>query len=410
LVSTSGLVPACRSLDCVSVFALTVADAAAVFAALSGYDAADPFARHVPPTVPGLPRAYRVGVPLPSQRQFFGNDAGAELFATAVRRLEDDGGVLNEVDIEPLLAAGRLLYEGPWVAERYAAIRDFIDRRPEALHPVTRAIIAGGAQPSAADAFAAYYRLRELRRMLEPVWQRIDLVVLPTVGRSYRVREVEADPVRLNAQLGHYTNFVNLLDLCGIAVPVGLQPDGGPFGVTLLGPAFAEAALFPAAGRLHAAGEVAMGATQNRLPATAIAGPQPLPASNTVELVVCGAHMSGLPLNHQLTDRGAKLVAATRTAAEYRLVALADGRPGLERVERGGAIEVEIWAIPIAQLGSFVAAIPPPLGIGTVRLADGRACKGFLCEAIAARKARDITEYGGWRAYLDATRGGSTRR
>jgi allophanate hydrolase len=338
-------------------------------------------------------------VPTAAQREFFGNAAGAQLFRAAIAHLQADGGAAVDVDLEPFLAAGRLLYEGPWVAERYAAIRAFVDARPDALHPVTRAIIESGARPSAADAFAASYRLRELRRSLEPVWQRIDLLLLPTVGTTHGVRAVEADPVRLNAQLGHYTNFVNLLDLCGVAVPAGFQPDGLPFGVTLLAPAFGEPVVLPIAARLHAAAAVPMGAGHAPLPAA----PEPAArASGSIELVVCGAHMTGLPLNHQLTSRGARFVEVTRTAAEYRLVALPDGRPGLERVETGAAIEVEVWSVPAQHLGPFVAAIPPPLAIGTIRLADGRQVKGFLCESIAAAPAADITHHGGWRAYLSS--------
>jgi allophanate hydrolase len=401
LVSTSGLVPACRSLDCTSIFALSSDDAARVLAAVSGFDPTDPFSRPPPVAPAAAPHPYRFGVPRPAQRELFGNAAGERLYDAAIDRLRADGGEPEDVDLEPFLAAGRLLYDGPWVAERYAAIREFIDAHPDALHPVTRAIIGSGARPCAADAFAAYYRLRELRRALEPVWQRIDLLLLPTVATSYTVRAVEADPIGLNARLGHYTNFVNLLDLCAIAVPAGFQPDGLPFGVTLLAPAFRENVLLPVAARLHAAACVPMGATGCPLPAAAPAAGN---ATGFVELVVCGAHMSGLPLNHQLTGRGARLLETTRTAPEYRLVALPDGRPGLERVASGAAVEVEVWAVPAEQLGSFIAAIPPPLGIGTVRLAGGREAKGFLCESIAACQAIDITAHGGWRAYLTATR------
>jgi len=397
LVSTSGVVPACRSLDCVSVFALSVDDAARVLAAVAGFDPADPFSRAAPPLAPPSPRAPRFGVPPLGQREWFGNAAAAPLFAAAIAHLHAVGGEAVEVDLTPLLDAGRLLYGGPWVAERYAAIRSFIDARPEALHAVTRAVILGGAAPSAADAFAASYRLRELTRALEPMWQRIDALLLPTLGASHSVAAVEADPLRLNAQLGHYTTFVNLLDLSGVAVPAGFQPDGRPWGVTLLAPAFHESVLLPIAARLHAASGVRMGATGAPLPA-------PIEAATSdaarVELVVCGAHMSGLPLNHQLSDRGGRLARVTRTVAEYRLVALPDGRPGLERVAHGAAIAVEVWSLPVAQLGSFVAAIPPPLGIGTVRLDGGASAKGFLCESIAAAAATDISAYGGWRAWL----------
>ncbi len=397
LVSSSGVVPACRSLDCVSVFALSVDDAARVLAAVAGFDPADPFSRPAPPLAPPAPRALRFGVPPLAQREWFGNAAAAPLFAAAIAHLGAAGGEAVEVDLTPLLEAGRLLYGGPWVAERYAAIRSFIDASPEALHPVTRAVIAGGAAPSAADAFAASYRLRELKRALEPMWQRLDVLLLPTFGASHSVAAVEADPLRLNAQLGHYTSFVNLLDLSGIAVPAGFQPDGRPWGVTLLAPAFHESVLLPLAARLHVASGVPMGASGAPLPAPVDAAPVD---AARVELVVCGAHMSGLPLNHQLSDRGGRLERVTRTVAEYRLVALPDGRPGLERIVRGAAIEVEVWSLPVEQLGAFVAAIPPPLGIGTVRLDGGASAKGFLCESIAAAAATDISAYGGWRAWL----------
>jgi allophanate hydrolase len=227
------------------------------------------------------------------------------------------------------------------------------------------------------------------------------VLLLPTVGTTHSVRAVEADPIRLNAQLGHYTNFANLLDLCGIAVPAGLQPDRVPFGVTLLAPAFHEPVVLPIAARLHAAAGVPMGATSHALPEPPKSVAQP---TSTLEIVVCGAHMSGLPLNHQLTSRGARLVDSTRTAPEYRLVALPDNRPGLERVEHGAAIDVEVWAVPAEHVGTFIAGIAPPLGIGTVRLADGRQVKGFLCESIAARHSPDISAHGGWRAYLAARR------
>jgi len=399
LLSTSGVVPACRSLDCVSIFALDVADAAAVLSAVAGFDAADEFSRRAPLAVVELPERARIGVPPAAQLDWLGNAAAAAVYAAACARLRDGGSELIETDIAPLLEAGALLYGGPWVAERYAAIRDFIDAHPDALHPVTRGVIAGGREPSAADAFAASYHLRRLRRALEPTWQGIDALLLPTAARAYTIHAVESDPLTLNAQLGRYTNFVNLLDLCGIAVPAGLQADGFPFGVTLLAPAFHESLLVPLAARLHAACDPTLGATPHRLPA---AGPAAVQPSRLVDVAVCGAHMAGLPLNHQLTERGARLLAATETAPEYRLVALPDGRPGLERVGRGASIAVEVWSMPLEHFGSFVAAIPPPLAIGTVRLVDGRGCKGFLCETIAAAAAIDITHFGGWRAYLAA--------
>lgn len=397
LISTTGVVPACRSLDCVSIFGLTVDDVARVAEVVVGYDPDDPFSR--PARAPGvaLGARFRFGVPDEAQRQFFGNVAGEELFGAAIERLTALGGEPVVADFAPFLDAAALLYEGPWLAERYLATREVLERQPEALHPVTRAILAAGTQLTAADTFAAYYRLRGLRRVVASAFQRYDVLLTPTAGTTFSVREIAVDPFRLNAQLGYYTNGMNLLDLCGVAVPAGFQPDGLPFGVTVVAPAFRDAQALEVARRFHAALDLPLGATEHRLPAAA---PSRATASDTVAVVVCGAHMSGLPLNHQLVDRGGRLQSVARTAPTYRLVALPDGRPGLERVEAGATVEVEVWELPLGSFGSFVAGIPAPLGIGTVQLADGRALKGFLCESIAARDARDISAFGGWRRYL----------
>ena len=247
LLSTRGVVPACRSLDCVSIFALTADDARDVLAVAKGFDPADPFSRRESASIdracPRLVKGARFGVPRQGQLEFFGNKEGERLFGEMLRRIERLGGELVEIDFGPFLETARLLYEGPWVAERYVAIRDFIDRRPEALHPVTRQIIAGGARPLAADAFAAYYRLKELRRTVEPVWRAIDVLITPTAGHHYTISDMLSDPITLNSNLGYYTNFMNLLDLAAIAVPSGLQADGLPFGVTLGAPAGSDVAL-----------------------------------------------------------------------------------------------------------------------------------------------------------------------
>jgi allophanate hydrolase len=292
------------------------------------------------------------------------------------------------------------LYEGPWVAERYVAIREFIERQPQALHPVTRSIIGSATRHLAVDAFSAYYRLKALQRQTAPVWDAIDFLVTPTAGTIYRIAEVEAEPVRLNSNLGYYTNFMNLLDLSAIAVPAGFQRDGLPFGVTFAAPAFADEALC-------ALGESAQRATAKTMGATGL----PLPGEkaeesidgHVIRVAVCGAHMSGLPLNHQLVERGARLARKTRTAASYRLFALTDfspPRPGMVRAESGGSIEVEVWEMPASAFGSFMQIIPAPLGIGTVTLEDGQEVKGFLCEAHATKAARDITNLGSWRAFI----------
>ena len=365
LLSSSGVVPACRSLDCVSIFGLTSADVGDVLEAVRGFDTADPFSRQGPETTRGSAdgekRSFRFGVPAPEQLEFFGNDDGRELFEVSLRRLEELGGVRVAVDLRPFLEAAHLLYDGPWVAERYVAIRDFIDRRPAALHPVTRQVIQGGAKPSAADAFAGYYRLKELRRKTASVWSAIDVLVTPTAGTVYTITEVETDPIRLNSNLGYYTNFVNLLDLCALAVPAGFQTNGLPFGATLVAPAFQDTKLVALGSALQRHTGLKLGATVCTLPDagndTEMVARESAPAGQVVRLAVCGAHMSGLPLNHQLTQRGSRLVRACRTAARYRLYTLESSqppRPGLIRAEPGHAIDVEVWAVPVEHFGSFV--------------------------------------------------------
>jgi allophanate hydrolase len=399
-LSIRGVVPACRSLDCVSIFALTGADAAAVLRVARGYDPDDPFSRREAAPQRAMPRSFagaRLGVPRDDHLQFFGNPETPPLFRQALEKL---GGECVTIDFAPFLETARLLYEGPWVAERYVAIREFIERHPEALHPVTAQIISSATKHSAIDAFSAYYRLKALQRQCAAVWDQVDIVVTPTAGTIYRIAEVEADPLRLNANLGYYTNFMNLLDLAAIAVPAGFQRDGLPFGITLAAPAFADEALC-------ALGEIAQRAAVKTMGATGLPLPKATQAEkandHTVRLAVCGAHMSGLPLNHQLLERGARLAQKCRTAPAYRLYALTDfapPRPGMVRADSGSAIEVEVWDVPAPAFGSFVAAIPAPLGIGTVTLEDGEQVKGFLCEARATQGARDITGLGGWRSFI----------
>lgn len=406
LVSTRGVVPACRSLDCVSVFALTAEDARALFDVLAHYDPEEPFARRAPVCRPTqLPtQGLRCGIPRAEQLEFFGDDNYAQLFAEAVARLRELGADVREVDCTPLLDAARLLYEGPWVAERYLAARAVLERQPDALLPVTREIIAGGTRASAVDAFSASYRLAELKRASEATFAGVDLLLTPTAGTIHRIDAVNADPIRLNSQLGYYTNFMNLLDLCAVAVPAGFRADGLPFGVTLCAPAFQDRALLTIAAQWQSATAAPLGATSTPLPRCQHHATDERSASY-VQVAVCGAHLSGLPLNHQLTERGAQLLARTRTAPCYRLYALSGEppqRPGLVRAPRGARIEVEVWDVPLQTFGSFVAAIPAPLGIGKLELEDGRWVCGFLCEEHATRAATDITGLGGWRAYLDA--------
>jgi allophanate hydrolase len=287
------------------------------------------------------------------------------------------------------------------VAERYAAIRDFIDARPETLVDVTREIIGGGRDPRAVDAFEAQYRLQALRRRAEAVWNSVDLVLTPTAGTIPTITAVQAEPVQVNSNLGYYTNFMNLLDLCAVAVPSGFRTDSLPSGVTLFAPAFRDRELLPIADRLQRAAGLPLGATGHPQHDRSPLAPD---RRHQIPVAVCGAHMSGLPLNHQLTDRRARLIRATRTAPEYRFYALPGGppeRPGLVRVSSGGgSIDVEVWAVPADHFGSFVAGIPSPLGIGRVRLEDGSEVPGFLCESVATRSAVEITSLSSWRNYI----------
>jgi len=406
LVSTRGVVPACRTLDCVSVFALTVDDAVAALTAMAGPDPADAYARTRPLgalAASAPPR--RFGVPKPGQRLFFGDRAFAAAYDAALKRIESLGGEIVEIDIEPFYETARLLYEGPWVAERALVAKALLASDPDAIHPVTREITLGGLRPTAMDAFAAFYRLEELRRDAERVFTSVEALALPTAPTAYTVAQVLGDPIQLNSRLGTYTNFVNLLDLCGLALPTAFTDAGVPFGITLLAPGGRDAELAAFGRTFHADTQLPLGALKRQQPALAALV---APAADEVLLAVVGAHLSGLALNGELRDIGARLVETTRTASDYRLFALATSpaKPGLLRVAagEGEAIEVEVWSLPPEAFGRFVAAVPAPLAIGTVNLTGGRGVKGFLVEAEATRGADDITRFGGWRAYLAATR------
>ena len=404
LVSTAGVVPACRTLDCVSVLALTVDDAMAMLRVIAGPDPADPFSRPRPVHGVGpMPDGLKLGVPLPGQRLFFGDRASEAAYDAALARLSALGTKIVEIDVEPFYAAARLLYEGPWVAERYLTARALIAFAPELLHPVTRQVILSGAHGTAADAFAAFYQLEELRRVRDRTLRAIDALVLPTAPTIYAIDEVLADPIGLNSRLGTYTNFVNLLDMCGLAVPACIRPDGIPFSVTLLAPAGDDAALAAIGREFHAATGLPLGALQH--PQPPLARLPVAPAEGEIPIAVVGAHLSGMPLNGELCAAGGRLIERTATAPHYRLYALAGARPpkpGLLRVQKGSgaAIEVEVWALSEAAFGRFVATVPSPLSIGTLELDSGRSVKGFLVEAAAVAGARDISSFGGWRAFM----------
>ena len=415
LFSTRGVVPACRSLDCVSIFSLTVEDAREVAAVMASYDADDAFSRPEATGFrfdAGLPEKFRCGIPARADREFFGDEQARDGFEQALQRLGAMGAVFEEIDFAPLLETAALLYDGPWIAERLAGLEDFVTRQPEALLPVTLEILREGAVPRATSAFAGQHRLAALRQVARAMWRRIDTLVVPTAATIYRQDEIAAQPRLLNGRLGRYVNFVNLLEMAGVAVPNGFRRDGLPTGITFLGPWGSDPRLFALGAAYHLRVGGPLGATGVVRPAPA-AEPVPAPpAADQVRLAVVGAHLTGMPLNRELTERGAQLVRTTRTAPCYRLFALpgtTPPKPGLLHVEPGeaggtqgpvgAAIEVEVWDLPKAAFGSFFSGVVAPLCLGTLVLEDGEAVVGFLCESYATRAAIDISSFGGWRAF-----------
>ncbi len=390
LLSASGMVPACRTLDTISIFARDVGMAMRVAEVAAAYDAADAYSRQLPaPAISAPPPHPHVGVPLPAQREFFGDAAAEASYAADLQSLAALGAEIIELDFEPLHAIARLLYEGPWVAERYAATKSLLETSPDSFHPVTRKIIEGARGLTAVSAFEATYRLMDLKRAVAPLLAGLDCLAVPTVPRAYTVAELEADPITLNSNLGSYTNFVNLLDLAAISVPTGTRSDCLRGSLTLIGRANSD-------GHLAGIGAALMG---EAVAAPARANP------GRIEIAVVGAHLSGLPLNGELTALGGGFVRTADTTPDYRLFALpgtTPPKPGLLRVAAGtgAAIATEIWSLDPAGFGAFIAKIPAPLGIGTLRFADGNNVKGFLVEAEAVNGARDISEFGGWRNFL----------
>jgi allophanate hydrolase len=403
-LSATGVVPACRTLDTISVFALDVPDAFAVFQAAAGFDDRDAYSRPFAlPTLSAVPNGLRLGAPRPDQRKFFGDAEAEAAFSRDLQAIESLGARVVEFDFEPFGEVARLLYEGPWVAERYAATKPLIESNPDALYPVTRAIIEGARKFDAVAAFEALYRLADLKARTKRAWADFDVMLVPTAPRYYTVAEVEADPVRTNSLLGTYTNFVNLLDLSAIAVPSGMRGDGLPSSVTLIGPSGADGLLAGVAALIQSRSGAPMGATGKPAPPPPQAGAHA--TRDRVEIAVVGAHLTGLPLNRELVDLGASFLREVETTRDYRLFALpgtVPAKPGLMRVAdgAGAAIKAEVWALDPAGFGAFVAKIPAPLTIGAVRLSEGGSVKGFLVEAEAVKAAEDVSRFGGWRAYL----------
>ena len=405
-LSTNGLVPAVRTLDCISVFALTCADAEAVLTVAGGNDVADPFSRPIETITPPSLHPLRVGIPSDDALRFFGNLEAEHCYQAAIDRLKTLGCQMVSIDFQPFAETARLLYDGPWVAERYAAVGEFIDRHFDRVDPIVGEIIRGGSRYDAVSVFEGMYRLAELRQQAEQQWQAMDVLAVPTTGTIYMLAEVAAEPIALNTNLGYYTNFVNLLDLAAIALPSGFQTNGLPTGLTLMAPAWHDRFLCQLGAAYHQQLGGTLGATGialSSIPSVSIS-PAAMSTPDCIKIAVVGAHLTGQPLNHQLTEEQGTLVRACRTSPTYCLYALTGSnipKPGLIRQTEGGsAIEVEVWELPAAGFGRFVANIPSPLGIGTLILEDGEAVKGFLCEPFAIADAPDISHFGGWRAYL----------
>ncbi|ARB25979.1 allophanate hydrolase [Pseudomonas tolaasii] len=396
LISTAGVVPACRTLDCVTTFTRTAREASQLLALTARLDPLDAYSRQNPAwndaSAFGAPKPFHFGVPRAQDLEFFGCKQGPQLFQQAIARMLALGGEPVELDLSPFLEAARLLYEGPWVAERYSVAGELMAREPDAVLPVIRAVLATAPAVTGVDTFRAQYRLQALKAECDRLLEGLDCVLTPTIGRPVTLEELRAEPVLRNAELGYYTNFMNLLDYAAVAVPGGVMSNGLPWGVTLFGRAFTDHYLLGVADALQRQQDASLGT------------PTGSASHDHTRLVVCGAHLQGLALNGQLLRRGARLLECTHSSADYQLFALAGGppfRPGMLRVSEGGvAIEVEVWALPSAELGSFLTGIPAPLGLGKVQLADGRWETGFICEPYGLKGAVDISHFGGWRAYL----------
>jgi len=410
MFSIKGVVPACKSLDCVSVFALTIGDASQVAELMSGFDPQDAFSRKLPESLPlDAPAIRRAGpvrrIAIPDQPQWFGDQQAESAWNTTISQWRQQDVELVPLDFSPMLQLAALLYEGPWVAERMAAVEDFMADHGDDMNPVVRGIIENADKFSATQTFQAQYRKEELLRDIDTLLTDIDALLVPTAPIAPTIDAVNADPVILNSRLGTYTNFVNLADLCALAIPAGFRSDGLPFGVTLISGAWKDRELQHLACQWLNTHPTTLGATGQPRPEEE---PGPSTSTETIQVAVVGAHLSGMPLNSQLTERRARLLEQTTTSAAYRLYALPGTqppKPGLLRVAEGEGREliVEIWEMTTAAFGSFVGLVPPPLGIGNVELADGRWVKGFICEGYALDEAADITGYGGWRAFMEAS-------
>lgn len=412
LLSCTGVVPACKSLDCVTLFACTVDDLNQLLDISAQQDKTDCYSRanrldnsalyyQAENSLSGL----KIGLPAKAQLEFFSDSSAQLLFEKNIELLTKAGAQIIPINFQPFLDAAKLLYEGPWVAERYAAIKDFFDKDAKQCLPVIETIIGGAKKHSAVDTFKAMYRLQAYKIECDAILAQVDCILTPTTGTTYTIAQVQADPIKLNSNLGYYTNFMNLLDYAAIALPAGFLETGLPLGITLFGPVFSDRLLLSAGAQFQQIAGLTLGATGQALPTLNIAK-MTRAADNEIDIAVCGAHLSGFPLNKQLVERGGRLVKTCKTSADYRLYALAGGppsRPGLIRVMEKGqgvAIDLEVWRLPASTLGSFLAGIAQPLGLGKVELEDNSWVTSFICEGYGVCDARDISQFAGWRAYM----------
>jgi allophanate hydrolase len=387
LLPTRGVFPACRSLDCVTTLTRTVSQARAALAAMAGFDPLDPWSRPAPAAMPpGVAASFEtVGI---ANQPIDLDPTYLAAYEHSVHKARDLGLRVVPIDVTAFLAAARLLYAGPWVAERYSAFGRFLEPDGPHLVPAVRQIVLAGRKTSAAEAFDAFNTLAGLRRHTDRVWGDVDALLLPVTPTHPTLAEVAADPIGVNSRLGTFTNFVNLLDLCAVAVPGVDTGEGLPFGVQFIAPAFADSPLLDLAARWM--GEPA---------------PAPQSKSATASIALVGAHLSGLPLNSLVSGRGGRLLRRAQTDAGYRMMRVPGSgvaRPGL--IAGDGPAEgfsVEIWEVPLQTLGSLAAELTAPLHFGRLRLSDGTTVLSYLGDDTALAGAQDISEYGGWRAYVN---------
>jgi allophanate hydrolase len=405
LLSNKGMVPACQSIDCISIFALTAADTKAVFEVAAHYDETDTYSRKniaANQSSVIVNQNFTFAVPPQDQLAFFGSDDYQQMFTKAVAQLEALGGKKVELDYSAFLSAAELLYEGPWIAERYHSTKTIIEEQPEAMFDVTRTIISGGNKPLAIDAFDALYKLQAFKKQADKIISQVDFMISPTAGRHFTLAEIAEEPILRNSQLGYYTNFMNLLDYTALAVPTGFTAQNMPFGITLFSDAMSDQKLLAYAERIQYSNQLTLGATQWKLPEHPDVSKRKVEENPAfVDVVVCGAHLSGMALNWQLTDRNAVLLEETKTADKYQMFAVLGDveRPAMIRGDANGkSFVVEVWRLPIELFGSFVTGIAQPLGIGKLELADGRWLTGFIAEGYAM-EGNNISNYGGWREY-----------